>query len=344
MEAMAAPCSGGAASEKENDMEGDGGMMLPKMKISLFPAMASLSLAAAMVCAAAPVWETDLEQALKKASQSGRPVLVDFTGSDWCPACIHLRKKIFDTDAFAKYAEDGHFILVELDFPRGAGKMPPEQLKHHEGLMRRYGVTAFPTVLLMEGDGSPYARVVGATREQSEYLQKLEAAGKVRRNLKEALAAAGKLKGDEKREKLVEAMKLVPEELQPYQQGLIAEIISVDPQDKYGFAKRGEDARVLAEQRLMMQRFYEKHQGAFASRNLSGSRDEALDMLERKDLLPPIRLEISKYVSDCYVMERNFPKALEYLEKARDADPESTQGKKLGPWIDNMKNHMNEWK
>lgn len=344
MAAMAEPYSGGAASEKENDIKRDDGMMLPKMKIPFFRAMASLSLAAAMVSAAAPVWETDLEQALKEASRSGRSVLVDFTGSDWCPGCIHLRKNIFDTEAFAKYAEENKTILVELDFPRSAGKMPPEQLRRHEDLMRQYGVTAFPTVLLMEGDGSPYAGIVGATREKEEYLQKLDAAGKLRLRLKETLGAAGKLEGAEKREKLVEAMKLLPENLQPYQQGLITEIISVDPEDKYGFAKKREEARVMAEQRLMMQRFYEKHQEAFASRNLGKSRDEALDMLDGKDLLPAIRLEISKYVSDSYALERNFSKALEYLEKARDADPESSAAKKLEPWIDNMKKHMNEWK
>ncbi|MFR4224407.1 MAG: hypothetical protein ACLT38_12885 [Akkermansia sp.] len=43
--------------------------------------------------------------------------------------CIHLRKNIFDTDAFAKYAADHQFVLLELDFPKAAGKMPPEQLK-----------------------------------------------------------------------------------------------------------------------------------------------------------------------------------------------------------------------
>ena len=104
-------------------------------------------------------------------------MLTDFTGSDWCPGCIHLRKNIFDTDAFAKYAADHQFVLLELDFPKAAGKMPPEQLKFHEELMRRYGVSSFPSVLLMEGNGAPYAKIVGATRTPEEYLKKLEAAG-----------------------------------------------------------------------------------------------------------------------------------------------------------------------
>lgn len=96
---------------------------------------------------------------------------------------MHLpAQNIFDTDAFAKYAADHQFVLLELDFPKAAGKMPPEQLKFHEELMRRYGVSSFPSVLLMEGNGAPYAKIVGATRTPEEYLKKL---GGRRRNEEE---------------------------------------------------------------------------------------------------------------------------------------------------------------
>lgn len=155
------------------------------MKISFFPAAGVLSLAFAAVCSASPVWETDWNKALEKAGRSGQPVLVDFTGPGWCPECIYLRHNILNTDAFAKYAEDNSFMLVKLDFPRTAGKLPPEQLKLHEELMHRYGISVFTSVLLMEGNGVPYARIV-------------EAAGKTRLKLKEAVAAARALKGKDK--------------------------------------------------------------------------------------------------------------------------------------------------
>ena len=176
------------------------------MRNSFFPAIGVLSLASALICSASSSWETDWNKALEKAGKGGHPVLADFTGSDWCPGCIHLRKNIFDTDAFAKYAADHQFVLLELDFPKAAGKMPPEQLKFHEELMRRYGVSSFPSVLLMEGNGAPYAKIVGATKTPEEYLKKLEAAGETRRKLKEAVAAAQPLKGKEKLEQLVKAL------------------------------------------------------------------------------------------------------------------------------------------
>lgn len=314
------------------------------MKNSFFPVLGVLSLASAVVCSASPVWETDWNKTLEKAGKSGQPVLVDFTGSDWCPGCIYLRKNIFDTDAFAKYAEDNNFVLVELDFPRTEGKMPPEQLKFHEELMRRYGISVFPSVLMMEGNGAPYAKIVGPSRTVEEYLKKLAAAGETRLKLKEAVAAARALEGKEKLEKLVQAIKLLPEDLQPYQKELIAEISALDPEDKYGFAGKAEKAVTLAAQRLMMEQFYKKHAGPFSAEKIRAGQEEALQMLEKRDLLPPIRLEIAKYVSDGYALERNYPKALEYLNMARDADPESPAAKKLEPWINNMQKIINKEK
>lgn len=314
------------------------------MKNSFFSVLGVLSLASAVVCSASPVWETDWSKALEKAGKSGQPVLVDFTGSDWCPGCIYLRKNIFDTDAFAKYAEDNNFVLVELDFPRTEGKMPPEQLKFHEGLMRRYGISVFPSVLMMEGNGAPYAKIVGPSRTVEEYLKKLAAAGETRLKLKEAVAAARALEGKEKLEKLVQAIKLLPEDLQPYQKELIAEISALDPEDKYGFAGKAEKAVTLAAQRLMMEQFYKKHAGPFSAEKIRAGQEEALQMLEKRDLLPAIRLEIAKYVSDGYALERNYPKALEYLNMARDADPESPAAKKLEPWINNMQKIINKEK
>lgn len=314
------------------------------MKNSFFPVLGVLSLASAVVCSASPVWETDWSKALEKAGKSGQPVLVDFTGSDWCPGCIYLRKNIFDTDAFAKYAGDNNFMLVELDFPRTEGKMPPEQLKFHEELMRRYGISVFPSVLMMEGNGAPYAKIVGPSRTVEEYLKKLAAAGETRLKLKEAVAAARALEGKEKLEKLVQAIKLLPEDLQPYQKELIAEISALDPEDKYGFAGKAEKAVTLAAQRLMMEQFYKKHAGPFSAEKVRAGQEEALQMLEKRDLLPAIRLEIAKYVSDGYALERNYPKALEYLNMARAADPESPAAKKLEPWINNMQKIINKEK
>ena len=49
---------------------------------------------AAMVAQAASIeWMPDIDAAAEKAAREGKMMLVEFTGSDWCKACILQKKK-----------------------------------------------------------------------------------------------------------------------------------------------------------------------------------------------------------------------------------------------------------
>ena len=67
--------------------------------------------------AAGDGWLTDFEAAQAAAKSSGKYMLVDFTGSDWCGWCIKLKDEVFSKDHFKTEAPK-NFVLVELDFPR----------------------------------------------------------------------------------------------------------------------------------------------------------------------------------------------------------------------------------
>ena len=80
------------------------------------------ALAVAITLSAATVhagddWTTDYEDALKESAKTGKPILANFTGSDWCGYCIKLDKEVFSTDTFEDWAEE-NVILLEVDFPR----------------------------------------------------------------------------------------------------------------------------------------------------------------------------------------------------------------------------------
>ena len=62
-------------------------------------------------------WLTDFEAAKAKAKAENKPMLLDFTGSDWCGWCVKLDKEVFSKAAFKDYA-DAELVLVEIDFPR----------------------------------------------------------------------------------------------------------------------------------------------------------------------------------------------------------------------------------
>lgn len=101
--------------------------------------------------AAGDAWMTDFKAAQAKASAEQKPMLLDFTGSDWCGWCIKLDKEVFSRDAFRDYAADS-LVLVELDFPRG--KPQTDEVKaQNEALAEKYGIRGFPTIVLLSPEG-----------------------------------------------------------------------------------------------------------------------------------------------------------------------------------------------
>jgi protein disulfide-isomerase len=109
--------------------------------------------APASEAATAPViWMTDYKAALEKAKADRKHVLLDFTGSDWCPWCIRLEKEVFSQPEFKAYAATA-FVLVKLDFPQRTPQ--PAALKaQNEALSRQYGIEGFPTILILNPDGN----------------------------------------------------------------------------------------------------------------------------------------------------------------------------------------------
>ena len=103
------------------------------------------------------VWMTDFAAAQKLSAKTKKPMLVDFTGSDWCPWCVRLDKEVFAQKAFQDFAA-ANLILVKIDFPRKTGQSAAEK-QQNRALAVKYKVNGFPTVLLMDGAG----KVIGKT-------------------------------------------------------------------------------------------------------------------------------------------------------------------------------------
>lgn len=128
--------------------------------------------AAVAASAAEPVWLTDLDAAKAKGVKENKPVLVDFTGSDWCPPCKALHKNVFESAEFAAVASK--YVLVELDFPKTKPQAPELKAKNAE-LSKQFGISGFPTVLLIDAkSGDVFGKTVGfGGQTAKEYLEKL---------------------------------------------------------------------------------------------------------------------------------------------------------------------------
>lgn len=98
-------------------------------------------------------WTTDLEKAFEKAKAEKKSVLVEFTGSDWCPPCIAMRKNVFTKSEFVDAASK-KFILVELDFPNGDAAVKEK----NEPYAKKYKIEGFPTVILFTPEGKEFSR------------------------------------------------------------------------------------------------------------------------------------------------------------------------------------------
>jgi protein disulfide-isomerase len=128
---------------------------------------------AAAAQASGSSWGTDLPGALNQARTDNKMVLLDFTGSDWCPWCIKFDQEVLSTGEFANYA-GSKLVLVQLDFPRT--KPQSDALKQaNQELYQRFNVNGYPTYILLNSSGRELGRQVGyAPGGPSAFIAKLD--------------------------------------------------------------------------------------------------------------------------------------------------------------------------
>ncbi len=91
------------------------------------------------------VWHTDMNSAVQISVSENKPLLMFFTGSDWCGWCKRLQKEVFLTSDFKEWAKD-NVVLVELDFPRRKKIDKNIQIQNHQ-LQNIFKVKGYPTIV-----------------------------------------------------------------------------------------------------------------------------------------------------------------------------------------------------
>lgn len=89
-------------------------------------------------------WHTDMSKASELAIKEKKPMLLFFTGSDWCGWCIRLQKEVLKTTEFEKWAKE-NVVLVELDFPKRTPQDETIKAQNHQ-LQSMFQVRGYPTV------------------------------------------------------------------------------------------------------------------------------------------------------------------------------------------------------
>jgi thiol:disulfide interchange protein len=98
-------------------------------------------------------WLVDLDEAYAISTKEKKPILVNFTGSDWCVWCKKLDADVFSKPEFQDWAKK-NVVLLEADFPKRK-QIPQKNQQQNYALQNAMGVTGYPTIWLMSLDKNP---------------------------------------------------------------------------------------------------------------------------------------------------------------------------------------------
>jgi thioredoxin-related protein len=208
-------------------------------RFALLPGLAALCLTLTHAYAGGEGWSSDFEASKKKAAEEKKDLLMDFTGSDWCGWCIKLNKEVFQEDAFKTGVKD-KFVLVEVDFPKDESKLSEATKKQNAELQTKYAIQGYPTIILADATGKPFATTGYREGGAAGYVKHLDELREKKGKLVKALADAEKAEGVEKAKQLVSALKdsgLEESVIDTWYSDTVQEIKKADPKDESGFVK-----------------------------------------------------------------------------------------------------------
>ncbi len=153
----------------------------------------ALSLGLSISPAFSASWSTDLGSAQSRAYAENRFVLVNFTGSDWCPWCIRLADEVFSKPEFHAFA-DTYLVLVEVDFPNRKYQTPAVKQANRD-LASKYFVQGYPTVVILNSKGDKVGQLGYLQGGPKAYVTALQNITGVNKDKGEPSTPAGPLFG-----------------------------------------------------------------------------------------------------------------------------------------------------
>src|SRR5579885_1738039 len=142
-------------------------------------------------------YSDDYAKALKMSQEMGKPLLLAFTGSGWCPWSNRMEEDIISKVDFALSLRDD-VLFVRIDFPE-ADTLPIEKKTQYFGLKRRYGIQELPTLVLVDPSGDEIIKMGYVPLEPKEFACRLKTALSDYRQLKAVVGSPSllEMRGEE---------------------------------------------------------------------------------------------------------------------------------------------------
>ncbi len=270
------------------------------------------------------LWLVDFEKAKKIAAEKGLDVMMEFTGSDWCPPCKALKAGVFDKEVFQTTAPK-HFVLVKIDSMRDKSKQTKEEIEQYRKLSKEYGIRGVPTVLLADPTGKPYAKFVGYGGDKADaYTEKLVAEIANRKTRDEAFAKAEKAQGVERAKLLAEGVGAVSDELAVTEyKNVIEEIIKLDANDEAGLKTKFENELKIPEIKKALQTIQREN------RKDTEAALKAVDEMVSTEKLTGKLLQEALFVKGAMQFREDKDAAKSTLQEAIKAAPQSSKAKEI---------------
>jgi protein disulfide-isomerase len=121
-------------------------------------------------------WTMDLTAAKTLAAEKELPILLDFSGSDWCGWCKIMEKNVFTQPEWEAYAKE-NLVMVLIDFPSDKSLVPEKYAARNDELQQQFGIEGFPTFVVLDDDGTTELGRLGSGQDKtpSSFRAELEA-------------------------------------------------------------------------------------------------------------------------------------------------------------------------
>lgn len=114
-------------------------------------------------------WLDDLDEAIKLSAESHKPLLIAFTGSNWCPWSLKLAREVLSTQDFIRSVKE-EMVLVWVDFPENSLESQAEKQKIKE----KYKVGEIPMLVVSYPSGEEVFKVGYMPQPPLEFASSLK--------------------------------------------------------------------------------------------------------------------------------------------------------------------------
>ena len=115
------------------------------------------------------MWYLDFEAAKVVAKKEKKPILILFTGSDWCGACKVLDRDVFSKKEFQNYAKK-NLILVKIDYLKKS-EQSKELNEQRKKLTAKYQPTGYPNSFFVSSDETLIGKINGAKADYMKLMK-----------------------------------------------------------------------------------------------------------------------------------------------------------------------------